>query len=92
MRDENTLPIDTVFAPFEARPVTTSEAEAAERREGFKFGWELNRLQGGVRTPVNERLEDLMVFGKIDKAEYLLLAVELVKQGYLGASEPATNG
>jgi hypothetical protein len=92
MRNGTMTPVDELLAPFEARATTTREAEADRRRDGLRFGWELNRLQGGVRTAVSERLEELYAQGKINDTEYLALSVELAKQGHLGRKEDGLDG
>ena len=81
-----------LLAPFEAREATTSTAEANRRREGFKFGWELNRLQGGTRSRVGAQLEELYVQGRISKDEYFGLVAALAHDGQLTAEHDRSNG
>ena len=78
-----TTRLDALLAPFEARSATVSESGAERRRECLHFGWELNRLQGGVRSPAGARLEALYVDGRVSKNEYLVLAAKLASQGLL---------
>jgi hypothetical protein len=46
--DAATVDLDAIFAPYEARPATVDATERERREVGLRFGWELNRLQGGA--------------------------------------------
>lgn len=86
------LSLDVILAPFEARRAITPEDEVGKRREGFRFGWELNRLQGGSRSEAGARLEELFITGRISDAEYTKLAIELARCGLLTNEHPAADG
>ena len=84
--------VDQLFMPYESRPSTTHAAEVATRRSGLDFGWEFNRLQGGVRSDISRRLGELYATGRIDDAEYVQLATELALAGVLNGIEVAVDG
>jgi hypothetical protein len=80
------------LAPFLARPITTTSAEADRRLAGFKFGWDLNRLQGGNRSTVGAQLEMLYAQGRVTKPEYFELVAALATEGILtGVSDRSPN-
>jgi hypothetical protein len=83
---------DDPLARYQARPITTSASEANRRRDGFKFGWELNRMQGGTRSPVGAQLEELYVQGRISKQEYFDLVAALAADGRLTDNADSSHG
>jgi hypothetical protein len=84
--------IHNLLAPFSVRPATTSTAEASRRRDGFRFGWELNRLQGGRRSPAGGQLEELYAQGRISEQEYFDLVAVLAASGGLNGDAGRTYG
>ena len=86
------ISLDALLTPFEARPVALQDAEIAERRRGIAFGWELNRIQGAIRSAASERLADLFCTGRVTRDEYVSLAADLARRGLLRVTDVRGNG
>ena len=67
--------IEQRIQEFESRPAVFNNTEQSNRASMFKHFSAINRFEGIVPSPVDERLFQLLASGKISKQEYLNLCL-----------------
>ena len=66
---------ETRIREWEARPANLDAAERARRIAALNHIAAINRFEGIIPTPDDQRLFDLLAAGKVSKHEYLELCL-----------------